>query len=123
MGKIDNYKPALAMIGVQFGLAAFNLLSRAALLQGMSSSVFVFYRQGVATLCLVIIAFMSGRGHIFRSCLGLKSFGWIFVASFVGIALMQNMYNEGLFLSSSTIASAMANLVPVVTFLIATIIR
>ncbi|PON56056.1 WAT1-related protein, partial [Parasponia andersonii] len=38
------------------------------------------------------------------------------------VTIGQNAYFEGLYLSSSTIATAMTNLVPAVTFVLATVI-
>lgn len=43
--RFEEFKPALAMIGLQFSYAGVALLTRAALLKGMSPHVFVFYRQ------------------------------------------------------------------------------
>ncbi|XP_058207739.1 WAT1-related protein At4g30420-like isoform X4 [Rhododendron vialii] len=67
MSGIDYYKPVMAMIGMQLTYAGVALSTRAALLQGMSPSVFVFYRRSE------------------RSCLGLRSFCLIFLASLVGL--------------------------------------
>lgn len=61
MGRIDDYKPALAMIGLQFTYAGVALFTRAALLKGLSPRVFVVYRQGIATLLIAPIAFASRR--------------------------------------------------------------
>ncbi|XVF47819.1 hypothetical protein PTKIN_Ptkin03bG0141600 [Pterospermum kingtungense] len=117
MGRIDDYKPVLGMIGLQFTYAGVALYTRAALLKGLSPRVFVVYRQGIATLLIAPIAFAS-RKNASRCSLGLKSFAWIFLASLLGVTANQNAYFEGLYLSSSTIASAMTNLIPAVTFVI-----
>lgn len=57
--RFEELKPALAMIGLQFSYAGVALLTRAALLKGMSPQVFVFYRQAVATLVMAPVAFAS----------------------------------------------------------------
>ncbi|KAF4395145.1 hypothetical protein G4B88_018015 [Cannabis sativa] len=77
--------------------SGITLSTRAALLQGMSPSVFVVYRQALATLVIAPLAY------------------------FTSVAIKENIYFQGLLLSSSSMASAMANLVPAITFLIASI--
>ncbi|XVE98669.1 hypothetical protein REPUB_Repub03eG0127300 [Reevesia pubescens] len=121
MGRIDDYKPVLAMIGLQFIYAGVALFTRAALLKGLSPKVFVVYRQGMATLLFAPIAFVSRRKNSSRCALGLKGFAWILLASLLGVTANQNAYFEGLYLSSSTIASAMTNLIPAVTFVMTAI--
>ncbi|KAA8522806.1 hypothetical protein F0562_009229 [Nyssa sinensis] len=98
MGCLDDYKPAMAMFGLQFTYAGAGLSTRAALLQGMSPRVFVVYRQAVATLVIAPIAY------------------------FTSVTINQNIYFEGLYLASSSMGSAMGNLVPAVTFVLASII-
>ncbi|KAE8056121.1 hypothetical protein FH972_012916 [Carpinus fangiana] len=121
MGVADDYKPAMAMVGLQFSYAIVALTTRAALLQGMSPRVFVVYRQAIATLVIAPVAYFSRRKS--SSCsLSLRSFSWIFLAALIGVAINQNIYFEGMYLVSSSMASAMGNLVPAVTFVIASII-
>ncbi|KAJ7979547.1 WAT1-related protein [Quillaja saponaria] len=91
-----------------------------ALLQGMSPRVFIVYRQGIATLALAPIAFSSRRRSSFS--ISSRSFFFMFVTALIGITANQNTYFEGLYLSSSTMASAITNLTPAMTFLIATIV-
>uniref|UniRef100_A0A7N0RI12 EamA domain-containing protein n=1 Tax=Kalanchoe fedtschenkoi TaxID=63787 RepID=A0A7N0RI12_KALFE len=124
--RLEELKPALAMIGLQFSYAGVALLTRAALLKGMSTPVFVFYRQSLATLVMAPVAFLSsGRYSRFwmkrsaESSMGLRSFGLIFLASLIGVTMNQNVYFEGLYLASSSMASAMSNLTPAVTFVVA----
>ncbi|XP_030509775.2 WAT1-related protein At4g30420 [Cannabis sativa] len=117
----DEYKPAMAMFALQFSYAGVALSTRAALLQGMSPSVFVVYRQAIATLVIAPLAYFT-RKKSGGSSMGLRSFGLIFLASLIGVAINQNIYFQGLYLASSSMASAMSNLVPAVTFLIAFIL-
>ncbi|CAL5328417.1 unnamed protein product [Camellia sinensis] len=121
MGGLDDYMPALAMFGLQVGYALLTLSTTAALLQGMSPSIFVVYRQAIATLAIAPLAYFTRR-KTSRSCLGLKSFSLIFLASLVGVTINQNIYFEGLYLASSSMGSAMGNLVPAITFVIASFI-
>ncbi|CAL5376512.1 unnamed protein product [Camellia sinensis] len=121
MGGLDDYMPALAMFGLQVGYALLTLSTTAALLKGMSPSIFVVYRQAIATLAIAPLAYFTRR-KTSRSCLGLKSFSLIFLASLVGVTINQNIYFEGLYLASSSMGSAMGNLVPAITFVIASFI-
>ncbi|KAJ8438803.1 hypothetical protein Cgig2_023837 [Carnegiea gigantea] len=51
-----------------------------------------------------------------------RLFLMIFFSSFIGVTLFENLYIEGLDLASSSVTSAMFNLVPALTFLMATIL-
>ncbi|KAG4393573.1 hypothetical protein GLYMA_03G117000v4 [Glycine max] len=118
MGWLKSYLPVMAMLFNQSIYAGISLSTRVAFLQGMSPRVFVVYRHAFATIVIAPIAYFSGRnsGSYY---LNLKSFSWIFLTSLIGITLNQNLFFEGLYLASSSVASAMANLVPAVTFIIA----
>lgn len=61
MGEFDYYKPALAMIELQFIYAGFALSTSVALVQGMSPRVLVVYRQVIATLIMAPIACFRRR--------------------------------------------------------------
>ncbi|KAF4369797.1 hypothetical protein F8388_019677 [Cannabis sativa] len=100
--------------------SGITLPTRAALLQGMSPSVFVVYRQAIATLVIAPLAYFT-RKKSGGSSMGLRNFSLIFLVSLIGVAIKENIYFQGLLLSSSSMASAMANLVPAITFLIASI--
>ncbi|KAJ8441909.1 hypothetical protein Cgig2_014378 [Carnegiea gigantea] len=113
--------PAVAMVLLQCVYAIMALLNRAALMKGMSPRVFIFYRQAIATLVISPVAFLT-REKSSTASMGVRTFLLVFVAAFIGVLLNQTMYFEGLYLASSSIASAMSNLVPAVTFLTAAII-
>lgn len=59
MGVVEEYLPAMAMLGIQAIYAIVTLISRAALLEGMSPRVFIVYRQAFATLSIAPIAYLS----------------------------------------------------------------
>ncbi|KAK8581622.1 hypothetical protein V6N12_071839 [Hibiscus sabdariffa] len=121
MGGWEDYKHAIAMVGLQLGYAAVALVTRAAMLRGMSPRILVVYRQAIATLAVAPVAFLSRRKSGGPS-MGIRSFTLIFLASLIGIAINQNIYYEGLYLATSSTASAMANLVPAITFVMAAIV-
>lgn len=116
---MEYYLPIIVMVIIQFIYSGMTLGTRIALLEGMSPRVFVVYRHAFATIFLAPIAYLSSRRNSVSCSLNLKSFSWIFLNSLIGITLYQNLYFEGLYLSSSSIASAMINLIPGVTFIIA----
>ncbi|KAK9715548.1 hypothetical protein RND81_06G172500 [Saponaria officinalis] len=121
MGGMEEKVPAIALMLLQCVGAAMALLNRAALVKGMSPRVFIFYRQAIATLVISPIAYLTRDKSSRSSSMGLRTFLLIFVTAFIGVVMNQTMYFEGLYLASSSIATAMTNLVPAITFLIAAI--
>ncbi|KAH9319665.1 hypothetical protein KI387_021434 [Taxus chinensis] len=99
MGSLETLKPLAAMVGLIFGYAIMNIMTRYALAGGMSSYVFVMYRQLVAAIALSPFAFFLER-----------------------VTMNQVLYFKGLYLASSTLAGAMGNTIPAATFLIAVIL-
>ncbi|XP_027337870.1 WAT1-related protein At4g30420-like [Abrus precatorius] len=119
MRGLDYYLPTMAMLLVQFLYAGNSLVVKTVLLQGMSPRVFIVYRHAFATTVIAPIAYFQGKNSASYS-LNLRSFSLIFFTALIGIALSQNLYAEGLSLTSASIASAMANFVPAVTFVMTT---
>ncbi|XP_008223640.2 PREDICTED: WAT1-related protein At4g30420 [Prunus mume] len=119
---MEDYKAVVAMIGMQSIYAGLALFTRVALVQGTSPRVFVVYRQAIGSLLLAPFACFAKWRNPYRASLGLKGFCLIFLSSLIGVTANQNAYFEGLYLASSTIASAMANLVPAITFVLATVV-
>lgn len=54
-------KPFLAVIFLQFGLAGMDILSKAALSEGMSNYVFVVYRHVIATVVIAPFAIILDK--------------------------------------------------------------
>ncbi|XP_022554075.2 WAT1-related protein At4g30420-like isoform X2 [Brassica napus] len=117
MGKFEEYKPAMAMTGIQMCYAGVTLSARATMVNGLSPRVFILYRQAFATMFIFPFLYFS-RGKPKISSLDLKSFSLIFLVSLVGITINQNLYLEGLYLASSAMGSAVGNIIPAITFLI-----
>ncbi|XP_074586787.1 WAT1-related protein At1g09380-like [Curcuma longa] len=109
--------PTLAMVAVQAGYAGMNVLSKLALDDGMSPFVLTAYRQVVATLILFPIAFFLER-EAFRLITG-KVINQLLWSSIFGATLNQLLYFLGLKLSTPTIACALNNTLPAITFVIA----
>ncbi|KAL9288656.1 WAT1-related protein [Arabidopsis thaliana] len=119
MGKIEEYKPVMAMTMIQLCYAGVTLFARATLVHGLSPRVFILYRQAFATIFIFPFLYLSRRkSKIAISSLDLKSFSLIFLVSLIGITINQNLYLEGLYLTSSSMGSAVGNIIPAITFLI-----
>ncbi|KAJ1429714.1 EamA domain [Sesbania bispinosa] len=93
-------KPYLVVIVIQAIYAVMFLLSKAAFDHGMNNYIFIFYRQAVATLFLIPFAFF---------------FEWI--------TLSLDIYGIGLIYTSATLAAAVTNCLPVITFFLALLLR
>ncbi|XP_062079748.1 WAT1-related protein At4g30420-like [Humulus lupulus] len=119
---MSSYKTVIAMVALQCITASVTLFSKVALSQGMSPRVFVLYRQVFATLIMAPIAFFSRWRDPHKTPLGFRSFNMILLTSLIGVTANNNTYFEGLNLSSSTIATAMLNLIPAITFIMATLV-
>lgn len=121
MQKMEKFKPHIAQIAAQATYAGMNIITRIALVDGMNHFVFVTYRQAVATLVLAPLAYVLERNQ--RPPLTWSIFFQIFLLALCGTTINQNLYFTGLYYTNSTYASATTNLIPVVTFLMATILR
>lgn len=90
----EEYKPALAMVAVQFNYAVMALLAKAAFTKGMSPMVFVVYRQAVASLILTPISFVATRSTRGQFGMGVRAFGWVFLVSLAGYSYLQLIFTD-----------------------------
>ncbi|XP_020530745.1 WAT1-related protein At4g08300 [Amborella trichopoda] len=116
-----KYRPALALILFQSCFAVMVILIKVAFRRGMSPTIFVTYRQLIATLSIAPFAYFLERKT--RPPLCLKTVAHIFVIGLLGVPLLQISYFYGLSYTSSTFAVAILNLLPAITFVLAIIIR
>ncbi|KAF4384959.1 hypothetical protein F8388_010557 [Cannabis sativa] len=84
----------------QIAYAGVNVLYKLAANDGMSLKVIVAYRFLFATVFIFPLAFFIERG-----------------------SLVQNLYIQSLNVTSATFASAMSNLIPAITFILAVSFR
>ncbi|CAN7115893.1 unnamed protein product [Brassica rapa subsp. narinosa] len=117
----ESAKPYFAMVCLQFGYAGMNLVTKAVLDRGMSHYVLVSYRNAFATAAIAPFAFLSERKV--RSKITFPIFMHIFVLALLGPVIDQNLYYIGLKLTSPTFSSAVSNIVPAITFILATLFR
>ncbi|KAJ7974533.1 WAT1-related protein [Quillaja saponaria] len=112
--------PFSAMVAVEFTIVGLNILFKLASLTGLSYYVFVAYTYVLANLVLLPLAYIN-----FRRATGLPSFKWsflnrIFLLGLLGF-LCQLCSYKGIEYSSPTLASAIGNLIPTFTFILAVI--
>ncbi|KAJ3676030.1 hypothetical protein LUZ60_003453 [Juncus effusus] len=112
-----DYAPSLAMIVVQVGFAGLNIVSKLAMDSGMSPLVMIAYRNIVATIFLVPLALLFERTTIMA--LNGKILFQVFLCSIFGATSNQILYFLGLKYSSPTIACALSNMLPAITFVMA----
>ncbi|CAL0327574.1 unnamed protein product [Lupinus luteus] len=114
-------KPYVVVFIIQAIYAAMFLLSKAAFDHGMNNFIFVFYRQAIATLFLLPFAFFFEWKT--APSLSVGTFCKIFFLSFFGITLSLDIYGIGLIYTSATLAAAASNSLPVITFVLALLLR
>ncbi|KAK1403595.1 hypothetical protein POM88_003200 [Heracleum sosnowskyi] len=112
-------KPFLAVLFLQFGLAGMDILSKAALNEGMSNYVFVVYRHAIATIVIAPFAIILDKKV--RPKMTKAMFGKIMLLGLLEPVIDQNLYFMGMKNTTATFAAAMCNVLPAITFVIACI--
>ncbi|XP_043814247.1 WAT1-related protein At1g25270 isoform X2 [Manihot esculenta] len=115
---LHELKPVLLMVLAQFSFAGVNVFYKLATYDGMSLRVIVAYRFIFATVFLTPLALIFERPKLTWTILFQA-----FLCGFFGGSLSQNFYFESLVLTSATFATAMANLIPAITFILAASFR
>ncbi|XP_075655836.1 WAT1-related protein At5g64700-like isoform X2 [Castanea sativa] len=118
---MNEKKPFLIVILIQAIYCGMFLLSKAALDGGMNNFVFVFYRQAAATIFLAPLAVFFERKKALP--LTLVTFCKIFLLSLFGIVLSLDIYGVAIVYTSATLAAAITNCLPVITFFLAVLLR
>ncbi|KAM7481827.1 hypothetical protein LguiB_006410 [Lonicera macranthoides] len=109
--------PFITMVLVQVGFAGMNIISKLAMDSGMNPFVHVAYRQIFASMIIAPFAYFLERKT--RPKMTPSIFFQIFLCSIFGVTMNQITYFIGLKNSTPTIACALSNLLPAVTFLLA----
>uniref|UniRef100_A0A7N0ZZ38 WAT1-related protein n=1 Tax=Kalanchoe fedtschenkoi TaxID=63787 RepID=A0A7N0ZZ38_KALFE len=117
MGCLHSYMPLLTMVLVQLGYAGMNIISKLAMDSGMKPEVIVTYRQIFATVAIAPFAYFLERGV--RPKLTKDILRDILTCSICGATLNQFLYFLGLKYSTPTIACAINNTLPAITFILA----
>ncbi|XP_008803205.3 WAT1-related protein At5g64700-like [Phoenix dactylifera] len=106
---------------IRFIYAVMQILTKAAFDGGMSTYVYVFYRQLIGTLSVAPLALLLERERAPQ--LSVKVCFKIFLLALVGFVIFLNTFSIGLDYTTTTSAAAMINSVPVVTFVFAVLFR
>uniref|UniRef100_A0A0D6QTB5 WAT1-related protein n=1 Tax=Araucaria cunninghamii TaxID=56994 RepID=A0A0D6QTB5_ARACU len=117
---MEDFGPYLAQMILQFSYAGMNVLVKLALENGLNHFVLVTYRLAVAAVAISPFAYVLERKQ--RPSLTWPLFFQIFLVA-CGLSVSQNCYFQGIYYTSSTFASAAINLIPIITFVMATFIR
>ncbi|KAK4267483.1 hypothetical protein QN277_024258 [Acacia crassicarpa] len=123
MGRmVEDLKPALMMIVVQVGYAGVSVLYKVVSNEeGSNLIILVFYRFLFASLFMVPLAFFverKSKPKITRKVLLQASMCGLF-----GGTVQQNLFVQAVSLAGATYATAMINLVPGATFVLAVCFR
>ncbi|KAJ3681501.1 hypothetical protein LUZ60_015990 [Juncus effusus] len=121
VGVMEGLKPVLGMVMVQMAFAGLNIFYKLAINDGMDMKVLIAYRYLFATCFLLPLAFFFERKS--WSKITWKVVMLSFLCGLLGGALAQNLYITSLKLTSATFASAMTNLIPAMTFILAVLFR
>ncbi|XP_010531902.1 PREDICTED: WAT1-related protein At1g68170-like [Tarenaya hassleriana] len=120
-GQLCNFmhgmKPAMLMVVVQVAFAGVNVLYKLAANDGMSLRVVVAYRFIFSAAFMVPVALIFERGK--RPKITWTVLFQAFLCGLFGGSLAQNLYLQGLALTSATFVSALTNLIPAITFILA----
>ncbi|XP_058094108.1 WAT1-related protein At3g18200-like isoform X1 [Magnolia sinica] len=116
VGSAERLAPHASMIFVQLSSAAYVVVSRVILTQGISSTVFLVYQFALATIFMAALAFIFERKN--RPPLTKSILCWIFLLALIGLTLSQNLLSACLYYISSTLEAAVVNLNPVFTFIL-----
>ncbi|GJN18750.1 hypothetical protein PR202_gb05946 [Eleusine coracana subsp. coracana] len=121
MSNLDEWRPVIAMLVFNLISAVMTALVKMALQQGINTLVLITLRQLVATAFLAPIAYFKERST--RPKFTLEIFVYHFFSALFGAALPQYNTFYGLKFTTATFAITFANLAPVLTFLIAIVLR
>ncbi|XP_021286739.1 WAT1-related protein At1g68170 [Herrania umbratica] len=125
MGKIGNIihglKPPMLMVVSQVMFAGVNVMYKFAANDGMNLRIIIAYRFIFATAVMVPLALILERKSL-GEINGMVLF-YAFLCGLFGGALGQNLYLQSLVYTSATFVSAMINLAPAITFILAILFK
>lgn len=116
---LKGLKPAVLMVMVQVAYAGVNVLFKLAINDGMSMRIATAYRLLFASAFTLPLALLFERNK--RPKLTWRLMFMEFLCGLFGGSLLQNLYFEAMALTSATLVSAIYNLIPPITFVMAII--
>ncbi|XP_061353724.1 WAT1-related protein At1g68170-like [Gastrolobium bilobum] len=115
-GMWDKWKPAVLMAVVQITFAACNILYKLTIYDGMSTIILSAYRLAFAAVTTIPLVLIFERK---RPNMTWKVFGLAFLSGLFGGTLFQNLFYGAMTLAPATLVSALYNLIPSITFILA----
>ncbi|KAJ9555046.1 hypothetical protein OSB04_009660 [Centaurea solstitialis] len=98
-----------------------DILSKAALNEGISNYVFVVYRHAVATIVMTPFAIVFDKKT--RPKMTCSIFIKLMILALLEPVIDQNLYFMGMKATTATFAAAMCNILPAITFVMACVLR
>nr|GMC79295.1 WAT1-related protein At5g07050-like [Ipomoea batatas]GMC90265.1 WAT1-related protein At5g07050-like [Ipomoea batatas] len=118
---LENVRPFIAMICMQFGYAGMNIITKVSLNRGMSHYALVVYRNAFATAVIAPFALLLERK--IRPKMTFSIFMQIFVLGLLGPVVDQNLYYAGLKFTSPTFSCGMSNILPAMAFVMGVVCK
>ncbi|CAL9093756.1 unnamed protein product [Musa textilis] len=118
---MEGAKPVAGMVLVQVVFAGVNIFYKLALNDGMDSRILVAYRYLFAAAFVCPLSFFLERQT--RPKMTWKVLMLSFFSALLGCTISQNLYLSCVRITSATFASAMTNLIPAITFILAVLFR
>ncbi|XP_058085902.1 WAT1-related protein At1g43650-like [Magnolia sinica] len=116
-----KYKAPMSMLLVQLLATGMFLLSKAVLNEGAFVFSLLTYRLIIATIFLAPFAYFIERNMARK--LSWVAVVWIFFNGLSGTTMAMGLYYYGLRNTSASFATNFLNLIPVITFILSTIVR
>ncbi|KAA8519152.1 hypothetical protein F0562_013374 [Nyssa sinensis] len=120
MGMKKGVLPFVGMVLAQFAQVGLMIAGKEAMSSGMTNFTFVFYSNALASLVLLPSSFLIHRSS--RPPLTFSILSGFFLLGVLGCLLQLSGY-AGIQYTSATIATAILNLIPAFTFILAIIFR
>ncbi|KAI9121848.1 hypothetical protein K1719_007238 [Acacia pycnantha] len=114
---VDGLKPTILMVLVQILYVGINILYKLVVVDGMNLRIVIAYRFVFATAFMAPLAFIFERKKRAKMTWTILFQGLL--SGLFGGTLAQTMYLATLALTTATFASAMNNLIPAITFVMA----
>ncbi|GMN57268.1 hypothetical protein TIFTF001_026376 [Ficus carica] len=114
-------KPIVGIILLQFGYAGLSIFSKSALNKGISPYVLVVYRHAIAAAVISPFAIVLERKT--RPKMTASVFAKIMLLALLEPVIDQNLFYTGMKFTTATFATALWNVLPVFTFVMAWIFR
>ncbi|CAI9784573.1 unnamed protein product [Fraxinus pennsylvanica] len=110
----------LAVVFLRFAFAGLAIIAKSALAKGMSPFTFAVYRNAIATVTFAPFALIFERTN--RPRMTLSMLYKIILLGLLGV-IEQDLYYTGMKHTTATFATALYNVLPVITFVLSWILR